>query len=112
LFLGGVTSHIGLDGLSVNRKTNRIVTSYVSGDFFSTLGIKPALGRFILPSEEETNPAPVLVLGHSYWMTRFGGDPAIVGTKVSINGHPVPAVGGAPGGFHGFFLCGKLEGYF
>ena len=111
VFSGVITYQIGLDGLSVNGKANRIVTSYVAGDFFSTLGIKPALGRFIFSSEEETNPAPVLVLGHSYWMTRFGGDPAIVGTKVLINGHPMTVVGVAPEGFHGLFPLGEIQGY-
>src|ERR1700741_40696 len=111
VFSGVITYQIGLDGLSVNGKANRIVTSYVAGDFFWTLGIKPALGRFILPSEEETNPAPVLVLGNSYWMTRFGGDPEIVGKKVAINGHPVTIVGVAPEGFHGLFPLGEIQGY-
>jgi len=111
VFSGVITYQIGLDGLSVNGKASRIVTSYVAGDFFSTLGIKPALGRFIFSSEEETNPAPVLVLGHSYWMTRFGGDPAIVGTKVLINGHPMTVVGVAPEGFHGLFPLGEIQGY-
>ena len=77
VFSGLITYQIGLDGLSVNGKADRIVTSYVAGNFFTTLGIKPALGRFILPSEEETTAAPVLVLGYSYWMTRFGGDPGL-----------------------------------
>ncbi len=101
---------ISLDGLSVNGKAERIVTNYVAGNFFSILGIKPAVGRFILPSEEET-AAPVIVLGHSYWMTRFGGDPQIVGTKVSINGHPMTVVGVAPEGFHGLFPLGEIQGY-
>jgi predicted permease len=111
VFSGLITYQISLDGLSVNGKADRIVTSYVAGNFFSTLGIKPALGRFILPSEEETAVAPVLVLGHSYWMTRFGGDPGIVGTKVSINGHPMTVVGVAPEGFHGLFPLGEIQGY-
>jgi predicted permease len=111
VFSGLITYQISLDGLSVNGKADRIVTSYVGGNFFSTLGIKPAVGRFILPSEEETAVAPVLVLGHSYWMTRFGGDPGIVGTKVSINGHPMTVVGVAPEGFHGLFPLGEIQGY-
>jgi putative ABC transport system permease protein len=111
VFSNLITYQIELDGLSVNGKADRIVTSYIGGNFFSTLGIKPAVGRFILPSEEETAVAPVLVLGHSYWMTRFGGDPGIVGTKVSINGHPVTVVGVAPEGFHGLFPLGEMQGY-
>ena len=110
VFSGLITYQIDLDGLSVNGKADRIVTSYVAGNFFTTLGIKPAIGRFILPSEEETT-APVLVLGHSYWMTRFGGDAGILGAKVSINGHPMTIVGVAPEGFHGLFPLGEIQGY-
>ncbi|HEY2108261.1 MAG TPA: ABC transporter permease [Candidatus Acidoferrales bacterium] len=110
VFSGLITYQIDLDGLSVNGKADRIVLTYVGGNFFSTLGIKPAIGRFILPSEEETT-APVLVLGHSYWMTRFGGDAGIIGTKVSINGHPMTVVGVAPEGFHGLFPLGEIQGY-
>jgi macrolide transport system ATP-binding/permease protein len=105
------TYQISLDGMSVNGKADRIVTSYVGGNFFSALGIKPALGRFILPAEEETAVAPVLVLGHSYWMTHFGGDPEIVGKKVAVNGHPVTVIGVAPEGFHGLFTLGEIQGY-
>jgi predicted permease len=110
VFSGLITYQIDLDGLSVNGKADRIVTSYVDGNFFSTLGIKPTVGQFILPSEEETT-APVLVLGYSYWMTRFGGDPGILGAKVSINGHPMTIVGVAPEGFHGLFPLGEIQGY-
>src|SRR5271154_4691409 len=103
---------ISLDGLSVDGKADRIVTSYVHGNFFTALGIKPALGRFILPSEEETaGTNPVLVLGYSYWMTRFGGDPGIVGKIVSVDGHPMTVVGVAPEGFHGLFPLGEIQGY-
>jgi macrolide transport system ATP-binding/permease protein len=111
VFSGLITHQISLDGLSVNGKADRIVTSYVEGDFFSTLGIKPAVGRFILQSEEGTAAASVLVLGHSYWMTRFGGDPGIVGKKVTINGHPMTVIGVAPEGFHGLFPLGEIQGY-
>src|SRR5215470_15489639 len=73
------------DGLSVKGKAERIKTTYISGNYFASLGIKPALGRFILPSEGETSGAdPVMVLSNSYWKGRFGGDLEIVGTKVSV----------------------------
>ena len=103
---------LGLDGLSVDGKADRIVTSYVSGNFFPALGIKPELGRFMLPSEGETLGAdPVMVLSYSYWKTRFGGDPAIVGRKVSVDGHPITIVGVAPRGFVGIFPFLSIQGY-
>jgi predicted permease len=112
VFSGLITQLISIDGLSVNGKAERIVTSYGGGNFFSTLGIKPALGRFILSSEEETPGAnPVMVLSFSYWKTRFGGDPGVIGRKVAVDGHPVTIVGVAPEGFYGLFSFGDMQGY-
>src|SRR5215813_7661139 len=109
----GMFSYLSrFDGLSVNGKAERIRTNYISGNFFSTLGIKPALGRFILPSEGETPGAdPVMVLSYTYWKGRFGGDPEIVGTKVSVDGQPVTIVGVAPEGFYGINLLSAPQAY-
>jgi predicted permease len=102
----------GMDGLNAYGRTDRILTNYVSGNFFSTLGIKPALGRFILPSEGEVIGAdPVMVLTYSYWQTRFGGDPEIVGKKVSLNGYPITIVGITPQGFDGINSIVSFEAY-
>jgi predicted permease len=102
----------GLDGLSVNGKPERILSNYVTGNFFSALGIQPALGRFILPSEGDTVGAdPVIVLSYSFWKTRFGGDPSIIGTKVSVDGHPVTVIGVAPEGFYGVFPLASVQAY-
>src|SRR5262249_40597157 len=90
------------DGLNVNGKAERIRTCYVSGNFFSMLGIKPALGRFILFIEGDTlGQDPVVVLSYAYWKGRFGGDPEIVGRIVSIDGYLVTIVGVASQGFFG-----------
>ncbi len=102
----------GLDGISVDGKADRIMTNYVTGNYFSALGIKPALGRFILPSEGDVAGAdPVMVLGYSYWQTRFGGDPGIVGRKVSVDGHPITIVGVAPKDFVGVYPILSVQGY-
>jgi len=112
VFSGLIAYQISIDGISVNGKASRIVTSYGAGNYFSTLGLKPALGRFILPSEEETPGAnPVMVLSYSYWKTHFGGDESIVGRKVSVDGRPVTIVGVAPEGFYGLFTFGDIQGY-
>src|SRR6204780_5342477 len=104
---------LGLDGLSsAGAKPERIMTSYVSGNFFTTLGLRPVLGRFILPSEGETLGAdPVMVISYAYWKTRFGGDTAIVGRKVSVDGHPITIVGVAPEGFYGINSLISVQGY-
>jgi predicted permease len=100
------------DGLSVNGKAERIRNSYVSENFFSTLGIKPALGRFVLPSEGKTPGAdPVMVLSYNYWKQRFAADPQIVGAKVSVDGHPVTIIGVAPEGFYGVNILVAQQAY-
>ena len=104
VFSGVFASMIGVDGLSVNNRPERLLTNYVTGNYFTALGLEPAAGRLLLPSEGETPGAdPVVVLGYSYWQTRFRADNAIVGQRVLINGHPVTVVGVAPKRFHGTF---------
>ena len=101
-----------MDGLSVDGKSQPIWSDYVTGDFFTLLGIKPALGRFILPSEGKVAGADaVLVISYSYWKSRFDADPNIIGKKVSVNGHPMTIVGVAPENFHGIAGLLDTQGY-
>jgi predicted permease len=103
---------IGMDGFSENGRPDRVVTAYVSGNFFSGLGLQPQLGRLILPSEGETAGAdPIVVLGYAYWQRRYGGDPGVVGRKISIDGHPVTIVGVAPRGFRGIHAVIGAEAF-
>jgi predicted permease len=99
-------------GLTADGTTKAVQTAYVGGDFFSLLGITPAAGRFILSKEGKAAGAdPVVVLSYNYWQTRFGGDPAIVGKAVSINGHPVTIVGVAPRAFFGPTPILEIQAY-
>jgi len=92
----------GMDGLNANGKTDRILSNYVSGNYFSMLGLQPTLGRLILPTEGEVLGAdPVMVLTYDYWKTRFGSDPDIVGKKVVLDGHPITIIGVGPKSFDG-----------
>ncbi|MGH9411559.1 MAG: ABC transporter permease, partial [Vicinamibacterales bacterium] len=101
-FEGVAAYQIGLDGLSIDHHAKRLMTYYVSGNFFSTLGLKPALGRLVLPGEgDHAGADPVLVLGYAYWKSRFDGDPSVLGTHVLLNGRPFTIVGVGPEGFHG-----------
>ena len=105
-------TQIGVDGMSASGRADRVLTNYVSGNFFSMMGIRPTLGRFILPSEGETFGAdPVVVLGYAYWQARFAGDRGIVGRKVSIDGHPATIIGVAPEGFFGTSPLINVQAY-
>ncbi len=100
------------DGMTVDGKTEAVQTSFVSGNFFSMLGITPSLGRLILPSEgKAAGGDPVVVLGYRYWKTRFQSDPQIVGKKAAINGHAVTIVGVGPEGFEGITPLLSMQAY-
>ncbi len=102
----------GMDGLSDGGHADRIVTNYVTGNYFSALGLKPALGRLILPFEGGPSRSdPVIVLGYSYWKSRFAGDPGVVGKQVRINGHPFTIIGVAPKGFHSAMNVADIQAF-
>ncbi|MFZ0639451.1 MAG: ABC transporter permease [Candidatus Acidiferrales bacterium] len=103
---------ISMDGLSVEGNGQPICTSYVTGNFFRTMGVKPALGTFIEPKPgKSVDDEPVLVLSYAYWKAHFGGDAQVVGKSVLINGHPVTIIGVAPKGFHGISPLLDMQGY-
>jgi predicted permease len=58
----------------------------VSGDYFQTLGVSPALGRVIEPSDEKPGAEPVAVLNYRYWQSAFGGSTAAIGRTIRLNG--------------------------
>ena len=103
---------VGFVGLSDKGRAERITVSYVTGNYFTTLGIQPALGRTILPSEGRTPGADgVIVLGYRYWERRFGGDPTVLGRAVRVNGHLFTVVGVLPSKFNGTYSMIEMDSY-
>ena len=101
-----------LAALSADNRGDHCVVTRVSGNYFSMLGVQPALGRLILPSEGKTPGAdPVVVLGYAYWQKRFAGDKEIIGKHVELNGHPVTLVGVTPKEFHGTYAIVDSDAY-
>ncbi|MBL8136029.1 MAG: ABC transporter permease [Acidobacteria bacterium] len=77
----------------------------VSGSYFPTLGLQPAVGRLLTPADDTTPGAhPVAVISHGYWTSRFAQDPAIVGQPIVVNNTALTVVGVAPPGFEGTTL--------
>jgi putative ABC transport system permease protein len=101
-----------MDGLSVNGGSQTIWNEYVTTNFFSLAGVKPALGSFMV-----SNPAnvagrdPVMVLSYAYWQSHFAGDPNIVGHAATLNGRPITIIGVAPEGFRGLTPVFDSQGY-
>ncbi|MEO8451337.1 MAG: ADOP family duplicated permease [Gemmatimonadota bacterium] len=75
------------------------VGQLVTGNYFRLLGVGAALGRTLVPDDD--GGAPIVVLSHRTWRTRFAGDPGIVGTRILIRGYPVEVAGIAREGFDG-----------
>ena len=100
-----------MDGLTVGGKTHAMWSNYVTTNFFSMMGIRPALGSFLRPEADLAGSEPVLVLGYSFWKNQLGGDPEIVGQRASMNGKAVTIIGVAPEGYHGTFNLIDVQGY-
>jgi predicted permease len=84
----------------------------VSSNYFSALGVKPALGRLVLPGEGEHPGEPaILVLSYSFWQRRFGGDPSVIGKQVRVDGKPATIVGVMEKEFRGQFTVFEMDAY-
>jgi predicted permease len=91
-------------------QTERTHGQLVSGNYFSALGLKPAVGRFIRPEEaERPGTEPVVVISYDYWQTRFRGAPGAVGQKLRVNERELNVIGVAPREFQGTMLPLKFE---
>jgi predicted permease len=103
---------VSLVSVASDKKADHCLISRVSSNYFSALGITPAYGRLILPTEGRTPGAdPIIVLGYSYWRKRFASDPDVVGKKVDLNEHPFTVVGVAPPEFHGTYSVLDMDAY-
>jgi putative ABC transport system permease protein len=75
---------------------------YVSGDFFKVLEVQPLLGR-VLTSDDDRRGcgADAAVISYGFWQREYGGQPSVLGSKLTLEGHPFPIVGITPPGFFG-----------
>jgi len=81
----------------LNRgEPDRVNTGVVSHNFFDLLGIRPVLGRTFEAADDQPGAEAVLLLSHTYWRTRFGGDPSIVGQVFEMNDRPHRVIGVLP----------------
>ncbi|HKQ79008.1 MAG TPA: ABC transporter permease [Blastocatellia bacterium] len=95
--MGGFTSFSPI--LTGGGEPERLTGAVVTDGFFATLGVSPQLGRTFTPDEDRPGAQRVVVLSHSLWQRRFGGDPQIAGQKITLNGNPYLIVGVMPPGF-------------
>jgi predicted permease len=101
-FAGLAAWDLSFVGLTADGQTDRLIGTVVSGNYFSTLGLVPAAGRLLAPSDGELGGVePVAVISYAYWMRRFGGDPSVAGREARVNGRPYTIIGVAPERFAG-----------
>jgi len=80
----------------VDGEPRNTFATQVTANFFSTLGVKPALGRDFTASEEQRDGPHVAILSHSFWRSAFGADPNIVGRVIRLDSNSVTIVGVLP----------------
>jgi predicted permease len=104
--LAGIAGHRGF-GASIALGDEPTVGdgSWVTGGYFTTLGLRPALGRLLLPADNEPGADNmVAVISHRFWVDRFGGKADAIGQLLKLNGRAFSIVGVAPEGFEGTTL--------
>jgi putative ABC transport system permease protein len=88
-------------GVQWQNQPELVAAELVSGNYFDVLGVKPALGRVFVASDDVVAGAnPLVVLSFSYWQRRFGADPGVLNRSLLINGRPFTVIGVAAPGFH------------
>jgi predicted permease len=103
---------LDLVGIGTDGRAERVTAAEVQSNFFTMLGIHPAVGRLINPGEgDRPHSANVLVLGYSYWQKRFAGDPGVVGRSVSFDGHQATVIGVVEKQFHGPYSIVEMDAY-
>lgn len=89
--------------VSVDNQTERVEAEVVSGNYFSMLGVRAAIGRVLNSQEDDRvyQGHPVVVLSYDYWVNRFARDSKVVGKKILVNSYPMTIVGVSAAGFAG-----------
>jgi predicted permease len=98
--------------LGRGRSARQVWGEIVTGNYFQVLGVRAAVGRTLLPSDEiAPGRHPVVVLSHGLWRRDFAGDPDIVGKTLEINNHPLTVVGVTDLSFHGTTVVYDVDVY-
>jgi predicted permease len=100
--------------LAANATPDPIRVAEITASGFAVARTPPLIGRYLVPADEQPNAAPMIVLGHQAWRSRFGGDAQIVGRTIDLDGLSYEIVGVMPEGFafpvdHHFWIPLRLE---
>jgi predicted permease len=101
---GGARVSVRREGVDVAARPLR--SEYVTGNYFSTLGVGAHGGRVLTAADDTPSAPPATVMSHHVWQSTYGGDPAVIGSTLFVEGHPFTVVGVTPAGFFGETLRG------
>ncbi|PYR42837.1 MAG: ABC transporter substrate-binding protein, partial [Acidobacteria bacterium] len=101
---GGPRFSVRREGAEPSARPLR--AEFVTGNYFSTLGVGAFGGRVFAAADDRPSAAPVVVLSHHVWQGTYGGDPSVVGATFVVEGHPFTVAGVTPPGFFGETLRG------
>ncbi|MBV8206554.1 MAG: ABC transporter permease [Acidobacteria bacterium] len=82
---------------------------WITGDYFSALGVNPAAGRLITNSDDRRGCAPVTVLSYGFWQSHYGGSPEVLGKSISLNHQLFQVIGVSARGFTGVDVGSKFD---
>lgn len=98
--------------IATGARGTAVYANMVSGNYFDTLGVRPALGRFFAPDEDRTpGTHPVIVVSHDFWTSKLGADSSAIGRTVMVNGSPFTIIGVAPQAFRGVYTGLKADAW-
>jgi len=95
--------------LSQGGAVHDINGTFASGDYFSTLGVRPAAGRLISEADDRRGCPGVVVLSYGFWQEHFGGEQSAVGGSLSLDNHIFTIIGVSASGFFGLEVGNKFD---
>ncbi|CAN5450211.1 ABC transporter permease [soil metagenome] len=100
--LSGIVAYTETNlGLTAGDQTERIRGEIISANYFSVLGVQPALGTAFAPDDERPGAARAAVISDALWHRRLASDPGVLGKTITLNGRTFSVVGVAPRRFSG-----------
>jgi predicted permease len=112
VFAGMLTMFPAQVGIQWHNTPSLANSELVSGNYFSLLGVKPALGRVFVPEDSAIRGGvPLVVLSYRYWSRKLGSDPSVLNQTLLVNGNPFTTIGVAQPGFDSV-IAGTVPDFF
>lgn len=99
----------GRFNLSQGGEVRYVKGVFTSGDFFNTLGVRPAIGRLFGPADDQRGCPALAVLSYGFWQDHFAGAPSAIGTTLTFNNHPFQVIGVSSPGFYGLEVGSRFD---